>query len=283
MEYPSTKEPELTYRGYDIVIVGGGASGLAAGVFAARYGFDTLIFDRGQSAIRRSYCIENSLGFFGIDPETFLDLGRAHARFEGCEVVDDLVVEVPETDDGFRARTQDGTLVDTTYIVAASAYDADYLCGLDDGTFHDEGDHPVECDEATGRTGINGLYVTGWLSGSPHQVLISAGHGARVAKTLTRDHRLTEEGYWEGIADYWDWCVERGTYGGDQWHAHVDEWIEGTLPNDHDFDEERIGRVRREIKQERLDFERTDEERRRRLDRGRELLRRKIDESAREE
>lgn len=62
---------------YDVVIVGGGASGLSAGVFTARYGLSTLILDRGASAIQRCYNIGNYLGFIGIDPGTF-QIGRAH-------------------------------------------------------------------------------------------------------------------------------------------------------------------------------------------------------------
>lgn len=272
MTLSGRKEPEPTGDTYDLVIVGGGASGLAAGVFAARYGLDTLIFDRGQSAIRQSYNIENYLGFLGIDPATFLELGRAHAKFEGCEIVDDFVVDCERTERRFRIRTQDGASVSSEYVIAASAYKADYLSDLDDGSFHTEGEHPVECDEVTGRTDIDGLYVAGWLSGGPHQVLITAGHGARVAKALVHDHRMSKDGYWDGVADYWDWRVEEGRYGDDQWHDHVDEWVEETLPEDHDFEENDIERVRQEIKGERLTFQQSAVERHCRQKRGRELL-----------
>lgn len=260
---------------YDVVIVGGGASGLAAGVFAARYGLDAVIFDRGQSAIRQCYTVENYLGFLGIDSAAFLELGRAHAQFEGCAVVDDMVSTVEGVDDGFRVETQDGATVAADSVIAASAYNADYLCDLDDGRFHDEGDHPVDCDEATGRTEIDGLYVAGWLSGGPHQVLISAGHGARVAKALVADRRA-EEGYWEEVAAYWDWCVEDGTYGDDEWHRHVDEWFEGTVPDD--ASESFVETVREEVKSERLAIQQTEAERRRRIEHGEELLRWYLDE-----
>lgn len=256
---------------YDLVVIGGGASGLAAAVFAARYGLETLVFDRGGSAIRRSYSIENYLGFLAVDPTTFLRLGRAHARYEGAEVVSDLVTKVVRDDEQFRIETEDGTTVGARYALAASAYNADYLAGVDDGTFHDEGEHPVDCDEATGRTRIDGLYVAGWLSGQPHQVLIAAGHGARVAKSIIRDHRLDRE-HWEGIADYWDWSVETGTYGDERWHDRVDEWVDSTLPEDHDIGDERIERIREAAKEERLSFECSADEREARMADARQLL-----------
>jgi hypothetical protein len=256
---------------YDVVVVGGGASGLAAALFTARYGLDTLVVDRGQSAIRRSYAIENYLGFLAIDPATFLRLGRAHTRSEGAEVVDDLVTTVVTVDEGFRVETADGASVGATRVIAASAYNADYLADLDDGTFHEEGDHPVDCDEATGRTDIDGLYVAGWLSGQPHQVLIAAGHGARVGKELVSDSRA-DQGYWDGVADYWDWSVESGTYGDETWHEQVDEWFDATLPEDHEFDEERIERLRAAVKEERRAFECTPAEREARLGEAQALL-----------
>lgn len=264
---------------YDVVIVGGGASGLSAGVFTARYGLSTLILDRGASAIQRCYNIGNYLGFIGIDPGTFLELGRAHARYEGCEIVDDLVVSVDsaenEREHRFHLSTQDGRELNAQYVIAASAYNADYLSDLGDSvgddTFHESGAHPVECDEATGRTPIDGLYVAGWLSGEPHQVIICAGHGARVAKTMIQDHRV-EDGYWEDVAQYWDWQVEDGKYGDETWKAHIDEWIVDTLPEDEDVCEGQLDCIRDAIMTERLEYQLTEDERRQRLNDSRTLF-----------
>ncbi|UPM42187.1 NAD(P)-binding protein [Halocatena salina] len=264
---PSTDE-------YDVAIVGGGASGLAAAVFTARYGFETVVFDRGPSAIHRCYSIGNYLGFLGIDPAAFLELGRAHAQYEGSEIVDDFVVSV-ERDadtDGFRLRTQDGCDLTASSVIAASAYNADYLSELDGGEFHESGTHPVDCEEATGRTAIDGLYVAGWLSGSPHQVLISAGHGARVAKSLIEDRRLAN-GFWEEVAQYWDWQVEGGTYGDESWRQHIDDWVEETIPDDKSISEERRERVTEAVTEERLDFQLSDAEREQRMADGTTLLR----------
>lgn len=258
----------------DVVVVGGGASGLSAAVFLARYGLDTLVFDLGKSAIKRCYSLENYLGFLGIRPETFLELGREHARYEGADIENDMVLEVTRAEDsdaGFRVLTQDGREVTSRHVLAATAYDGDYLDGLADGTFHDEGDHPVDATP-DGRTEVDDLYVAGWLSGGPHQVVIAAGHGARVAKSLVEDRRKAR-GYWDGVAEYWDWRVPEGTYGDEEWEREVDEWIDETIPDDAEFNPERVERVREEIKVERLDFQQSEAERARRLEAGRDCLR----------
>jgi thioredoxin reductase len=78
MEVLHTKTDGPVAGEYDVV--GGGASGLATALFTARYGIETFVFDRGQSAIRRSYAIENYPGFLAIEPAQFPRVGRAHAR-----------------------------------------------------------------------------------------------------------------------------------------------------------------------------------------------------------
>lgn len=93
---------------YDVVIVGGGPAGCSAGIFAARYGLETVIFDRGRSSIQRCAHLENYLGFpAGIDIETLYALMHDHAEVAGCEYVSDLVESVTRTDDG------DGFVVET--------------------------------------------------------------------------------------------------------------------------------------------------------------------------
>lgn len=265
----STPSSEPSGEEYDVIIVGGGAAGLSAGVFTARYGLDTLVLDRGPSSLRQCYNLENYLGFIGITPEAFLELGRAHARYEGCEIVDDRVRGVHDTDSGFTIDRQEGSQLRSRYVIAASVYDGSYLTDLIDS--ESDADHPVECDEATGRTDIDGLYVAGWLSGGPHQVIICAGHGARVAKSLIHDYRVREQGFVEELAGYWDWRVEDGTYDDAGWEDHVDAWIDDQL-GDREINEDRLARLRDTIKTERLSFCATEEQRKRRLRDARQLL-----------
>ena len=59
----------------DVVVIGGGPAGCAAGIFTARYGLDTVLFDRGRSSIQRCAHLENYLGFpAGIDVETLYEV-----------------------------------------------------------------------------------------------------------------------------------------------------------------------------------------------------------------
>ncbi|WP_254536692.1 FAD-dependent oxidoreductase [Halomarina litorea] len=244
----------------DVVVVGGGAAGLAAALFCARYGLDTLVFDRGPSAIRRAYLVENYLGLPAVTPEEFLAIGREQVTDAGASVVEDCVEEVVrDGSEGLRVETADGRAVSAGSIVAASAYDDEYL---------PEGVDPTGADEE-GRID-RGLYAAGWLTGGPHQVLACAGHGTRVGKAVVADRRRAD-GWWDAVADYWDWSVPEGRYDTDEWHEEVDAWLADTRPEN--VSDEHFEEVREAVKRERLDFQTTDGERDDRVAAGRATLR----------
>ena len=101
---------------YDVVIVGGGAAGLTAGMYAARYGLRTAIIERmmGGNQIINVEKIENFPGFpQGISgaelgplmQEQAMDAGAEFLMTEATGVVLDGPYKVITTDDGdYRAR-----------------------------------------------------------------------------------------------------------------------------------------------------------------------------------
>ncbi len=257
--------------GHDVVIVGGGASGLSAAVFTGRYGLDTVVLDGGVSAIRQCVLLENFLGFpGGISPETFLELGREQAKLVGCEIRDEMVETVERADDGndrFRIRTIQGTEIGANRVVAASAYDDDYLAA-----FADE----LTDVERDGRTAVDGLYLTGTLGDdAEHQAIVSAGDGARTALALIRDVRHEDEERWKGLADYYyDWAVEPGRYGGTEWETHIDDLVTEAAPET--ATETELSHAREVLKREHLELELGGEKREERAKRGRQLLRKHL-------
>ncbi len=253
---------------YDVSIVGGGTSGLSAGVFTARYGLDTVVLDGGVSAIRQCVHLENFLGFpGGVSPETFLGLGREQAELEGCEVRDGMVVAVEGTDDGFRLSTGDGTEIEAKRVLAASAYDDDYLSAFDD---------ELDDVERDGRTSVDGLYVTGTLGDdAEHQAIVNAGDGARTALALIRDVRREDEQRWEGLADYYyDWAVEPGRYGGSEWETHIEDIVAESAPET--ATETELAHATEVLKREHLELEVDEEEREEHAKQGRQLLRKHL-------
>ncbi len=283
----------------DVVVVGGGASGLAAAVFTARYGLDTLVLDGGKAAITQCAHVENYLGFpGGIAPDRLLDLGRAQVAHEGGSVRDERVTAVARPEGGedegrgrFRVETVDGEVLADRVVVAA-AYDGDVLAPLAaelDGVTGAETEAEAETDDGDGadedpfvpvdggRTDLDGFYVAGWMAdGTVHQVGVNAGHGARVGLALCRDDM--SERYWPAVGErYVDWVVHEGRYGGDGWSEHVDEWFDREMLGDeggdeHALDPDLVARAREDLKAEFLGRAITAEERERRDREGQRLL-----------
>jgi alkyl hydroperoxide reductase subunit AhpF len=254
---------------HDVVVVGGGASGLSAAVFLARYGLETLVLARGKSAIHQCAHLENYLGFpAGISPERFVDLGETQVEHEGGTVEHDLVERVAPHDAGFRVRTQDDRDLVASYVLFATAYDGTPLEPLEAHVERDD-DHGFLHTE-DGRTAVDGLYAAGWLTDDTvHQAAVNAGDGARAAIALARDDLADR--YWEDLAEiYVDWVVDDDRYGGDDWHANTEEWFDREIAPGapEDLDEDDLAQVREDAKTAFLDRCITAAERERRDERG---------------
>jgi threonine dehydrogenase-like Zn-dependent dehydrogenase len=248
-------EPTHEYD-HDLVVVGGGPAGCSAGVFAARYGLETVIFDRGRSSIQRCAHLENYLGFpAGIDIETLYGLMHDHAEEAGCVIVPDLVESVERADDGdgFVIESQEGDAVTARRVVAATRYDGEYMRGLDDeSAMFEEYEHDGETHETfdseyadhDGTSPVDGLYVASPSAEADRQAIMAAGRGARVGLRVVEDVR-EERGYPESVVDHYDWMREESTLDGewsdrDRWR----DWFDEQLPDGHDPDEDRCVELR---------------------------------------
>jgi len=242
---------------HDVIIVGGGPAGCSAGVFTARADLDTAIYDRGRSSLKRCAYLENYLGFpAGIDVETLYDRFQHHAETAGCTVVSQLVESLDRTDDGegFVVETQDGETATTRRVIAATRYDGEYMPGLDDdAAMFETHEHHGESAErfapdypdADGRTPVDGLYVAAPNGDRNDQVVVAAGQGAHVARSLIEDDRR-DAGYPAGVVgEHYDWVRPEREFSG-EWAGRERwrEWFENELPADHGLGEDELAGMR---------------------------------------
>lgn len=254
----------------DVAVVGGGPTGCAAAVFAARGGLDVAVFDRGRSSLARCAHLENYPGFpAGIDVGTLADLVREQIERAGCAVVEDLVESVERADGDadeagerpdadseeprFVVTPQEGEPVTARRVIAATRYDGEYLRGLDDDDamfeVHDHGGETHEhfdreYADRDGTTPVDGLYVAS-PSDADRQAVTAAGRGARVGKRVVADTRI-DDGWWREAAEEVDWLRREVELDG-EW-ADRDRWVEW-FDAEHadgpvDPDSERFARVR---------------------------------------
>lgn len=272
----------------EVVIVGGGPAGCSAGVFTARFGLDTVIFDRGKAALPRSAYLANYLGFpAGIDIETFQHLIHDHAREAGCDIVEEMVVSISDrsTDDPsgteesarFRVETQHGSQLTAERVIAAAWYDGEYLRpSTGDEAFetvvhHGEKHEQFARDysDADGRTPVDGLYVAAPNDRRNAQAITSAGQGAHVARSLIQDVRRARGYAGEVLTVRFDWLRPESEFTGewaerDRWR----EWFGNELPDDHGLDAEERQRLREAYLDRAFETKLTDTEIERRTERG---------------
>lgn len=213
-ERASTRRP--TDRTVDVLIVGGGVAGLTAGVFTARAGLATRVVNDGESILRRNAHLENVPGFpAGVNSRLFLEMLEEQARRAGCEFLEERVTAIEpaegdedvEGDAGFRVELESGEELGAQRVIAASWSDVSYLEDLEVDLDQRGSDRFVighdDVGPRAGRTGVDGLYVAGRLSGGFHQTVVSAGNGAQVALTLIHDSR---------VPLYNDWVAPEGYF-----------------------------------------------------------------------
>jgi len=108
---------------YDLIIVGGGPAGIAAGIYASRKKIKTLLITDnfgGQSVIARD--IQNFIGFKSISGFNLSKILEEQLRAQpNIEIKDqNLVSQIEKKDNGFVVKTDKGEFFETKTILLAS-------------------------------------------------------------------------------------------------------------------------------------------------------------------
>jgi len=113
--------PEIRFDMYDVVIIGAGPAGLAAGIYGASEGLKTLLIERrapgGQAGT--SSRIENYLGFpVGISGAELTHRGTTQATRLGTEIVSPVEVTGILNNNGYKTvLLENGTAINTRSVI----------------------------------------------------------------------------------------------------------------------------------------------------------------------
>ncbi|MEO0988530.1 MAG: NAD(P)/FAD-dependent oxidoreductase [Cyanobacteria bacterium J06639_14] len=197
---------------YDVLVVGGGAAGLSAGIYLQRYLLSTLIIDKGKA---RSFWMQELHNYLGLPPETpgreVLKQGKDHYLSLEGDYLNAYVEAVIDEGETFAVKVRIGRKNPTyevfrsRYLIAASGI-IDHLPQLADmkNVFDYAGHNLHVCLICDGyemrdqRVGVFGssegslqvAFPLGWFT--PHITLFTNG-AFEVGQDL-RD-RFTEAGY----------------------------------------------------------------------------------------
>ena len=166
---------------YDIAIIGAGPAGASAALFTAKAGKKTIMFDDGKSITKRAW-LENHYGVLEITGPDLIEVGNQQATKFGTELVEQTVVDVEKTDDGFIIKTEDGEYK-AKHVLLATGMLANLAEKI--GLEVLPGKEPrmksrVAVDE-DGKTAIPGIWAAGTIAGVSVHTIVTAGHGAHVA------------------------------------------------------------------------------------------------------
>lgn len=108
---------------FDLVIVGGGAAGLSAGMYAGRYLIKTAIIrgDEPGGETATAATIENWPGTISIDGLELVQNMEKHAQVSGAQVFDGVVTKIEKRGDCFRSMVGSEIFVSKTVILAVGS------------------------------------------------------------------------------------------------------------------------------------------------------------------
>jgi thioredoxin reductase len=104
-------------RGYDVVVVGGGAAGLSAALVLGRARRRVAVIDGGQPRNAPAAHMQGFLSRDGMSPAGLLAAGRVEVSGYGVELVDDHVIAI---DAGFIVHLAGGRMLNARRILVAT-------------------------------------------------------------------------------------------------------------------------------------------------------------------
>ncbi|MBI2645109.1 FAD-dependent oxidoreductase [Candidatus Uhrbacteria bacterium] len=107
---------------YDLIVVGSGAAGLSAGIYAGRYRLKTAVFgDEFGGLNTNAGNIQNYPGYVEIDGLELVMRMKEQALIAGAEVIDQRIMHITKADDGcFFVQTEKGDEHHATAIILAT-------------------------------------------------------------------------------------------------------------------------------------------------------------------
>lgn len=111
----------MTKEMHDFIIIGGGAAGYAAGVYAARFGMKTAIITKEKGGLlTTTHIVENWPGIISDSGTGVMEKLEAHVKSYKVPIVVDTVTSVTKDGDTFVVETAEGTKYTTWTVLFAT-------------------------------------------------------------------------------------------------------------------------------------------------------------------
>lgn len=110
---------------YDLIIIGGGPAGIAAGIYASRQKLNTLLITKkfGGQMARKAVAIENYPGFEEISGLDLMEKFVTHLKKFNVEIIENEVTRIGKLGDVFGVFTQNRGQFSAKAVIVASGAD----------------------------------------------------------------------------------------------------------------------------------------------------------------
>lgn len=108
---------------HDLIIIGAGAAGMSAAIYAARQKLNFLVISKdigGQTLL--SSDVENYLGFHRVNGIKLVEKFREHINDYGIKIIEEEAVSVEKIKNGFRVKTNTNIYESKSLIIAAGEH-----------------------------------------------------------------------------------------------------------------------------------------------------------------
>ncbi|WP_062198137.1 NAD(P)/FAD-dependent oxidoreductase [Massilibacterium senegalense] len=167
-----------------VIIIGGGISGLTCAMYTAKAGLKTLVFDGNQSQITKVKELQNYPGFEKISGTELITQIKEQIKPFGAILSEEQVINVEKNRDIFTIKTNEGEY-QAKYVVLASNMDKSILESFDISSDTNPFIPSGKIKSAIGigyegETKIENLYLAGLQTMIESQAVVVAGQGAHV-------------------------------------------------------------------------------------------------------
>ncbi len=184
---------------FDVVIIGGGAAGLSAGLMLGRTRRSVAVVDAGQP---RNAPADGVHGFFtreGMNPLELVSIGRKEVEAYGGVIVEGTAVDAGRDDDGtFRTTLEDGTVLHSRRLLLTTGL-TDQLPDIP-GVREHWGESVIHCPFCHGwEVRDRNLGILGVSKMAVHQALLFRQWSPSITLFLNDTVEPTDE-EWEQLA-----------------------------------------------------------------------------------
>ena len=174
----------------DLIIVGGGAAGLAAGIYAARYKLDSIMISKPGGAALDAPWVENYPGFESISGMELISKFEKQVKGLGVDIVDEEVRTIAKKGKTFVVKTKNKKYESKTLILSLGR-EKNKLNVKGESDFAGRGvSHCATCDAPMFTDKVVG--VVGGANSAAKSSLLLAEHAAKVYIIYRRDKLRAE-------------------------------------------------------------------------------------------